>query len=120
MVIHICIGKEWYRFPSSFFLPSGIKNSKNQVLIAELDFIESEFAGLLPKPYMKGSLPEITRAIPTGMNDLNRKEISRSMFLHSYQNFPTYFRAYILSNFFHLRFVSTGSDVTSFVKCLAK
>ncbi|VDK82828.1 unnamed protein product [Litomosoides sigmodontis] len=76
-MIHICIGKEWYRFPSSFFLPSGIKNNKNQVLTAELYFIESEFAGLLPKPYMKGSLPEVTRAIPTGMNDLNRREISR-------------------------------------------
>ncbi|KAL3995542.1 hypothetical protein ACH3XW_26230 [Acanthocheilonema viteae] len=76
-VIHLCVGKEWYRFPSSFFLPSGIKNSKNQVLIAELNFIKSEFAGLLPKPYMKGSLPEVTRAIPTGMNDLNREEVSR-------------------------------------------
>ncbi|CAG9538201.1 unnamed protein product [Cercopithifilaria johnstoni] len=76
-VIHVCIGKEWYRFPSSFFLPSGIKNSKNQVLVAELDFIKSEFAGLLPKPYMKGSLPEVTRAMPTEMNDLNREEISR-------------------------------------------
>ncbi|OZC07174.1 plasmid Maintenance Protein [Onchocerca flexuosa] len=76
-VIHICVGKEWYRFPSSFFLPSGIKNSKNQILVAELNFIKSEFTGLLPKPYMKGSLPEITRIIPTGMNELNREEISR-------------------------------------------
>ncbi|VIO95102.1 Plasmid Maintenance Protein containing protein [Brugia malayi] len=77
MVIHICIGKEWYRFPSSFFLPSGIKNKKNQVLVAELNFIKSEFTGLLPKPYMKGFLPEVTRVIPTDMNDLNREEISR-------------------------------------------
>uniref|UniRef100_A0A915Q075 Mannosyltransferase n=1 Tax=Setaria digitata TaxID=48799 RepID=A0A915Q075_9BILA len=76
-VIHLCIGKEWYRFPSSFFLPSGIKNSKNQVLIAELNFIKSEFAGLLPKPYMKGPLPEITRVIPTKMNNLNQEESSR-------------------------------------------
>uniref|UniRef100_A0A0R3S1U5 Mannosyltransferase n=1 Tax=Elaeophora elaphi TaxID=1147741 RepID=A0A0R3S1U5_9BILA len=76
-VIHICVGKEWYRFPSSFFLPSGIKNEKNQILIAELNFIKSEFAGLLPKPYMKGFLPEVTRAIPTAMNNLNREEISR-------------------------------------------
>ncbi|KAM3718865.1 Alpha-1,2-mannosyltransferase algn-9 [Dirofilaria immitis] len=77
MVIHICIGKEWYRFPSSFFLPSDIKNNKNQVLITELNFVKNEFAGLLPKPYIKGSLPEITRVIPAGMNDLNREEISR-------------------------------------------
>uniref|UniRef100_A0A1I8EBT8 Mannosyltransferase n=1 Tax=Wuchereria bancrofti TaxID=6293 RepID=A0A1I8EBT8_WUCBA len=77
MVIRICIGKEWYRFPSSFFLPSGIKNNKNQVLVAELNFIKSEFTGLLPKPYVKGFLPEVTRVIPTDMNDLNREEISR-------------------------------------------
>ncbi|EFO27810.1 plasmid Maintenance protein containing protein [Loa loa] len=76
-VIHICIGKEWYRFPSSFFLPTSIKNNKNQVLIAKLDFIKSEFAGLLPKPYVKGSLPEVTRVIPTEMNNLNREEINR-------------------------------------------
>uniref|UniRef100_A0A8R1XKE2 Mannosyltransferase n=1 Tax=Onchocerca volvulus TaxID=6282 RepID=A0A8R1XKE2_ONCVO len=76
-VIHICVGKEWYRFPSSFFLPSDIKNNKNQILVAELNFIKSEFTGLLPKPYMKGSLPEVTRIIPTEMNELNREEISR-------------------------------------------
>lgn len=68
-----------------------MKNSKNQVLTAELDFIESEFAGLLPKPYMKGSLPEVTRAVPTRMNDLNRREISRLVILHFCYEFSSYF-----------------------------
>lgn len=36
----ICVGKEWYRFGSSFFIPS-----KNQHLV----FIKSGFDGLLPQ-----------------------------------------------------------------------
>lgn len=80
-MVHICVGKEWYRYPSSFFLPSDIKNKQNKVLTAQLDFIKSEFAGLLPKPYMVGSLPEVTRVIPTEMNDLNREEITRLVVL---------------------------------------
>jgi alpha-1,2-mannosyltransferase len=37
----VCIGKEWYRFPSYYFLPSGF----------EIAFVKSGFAGLLPKHY---------------------------------------------------------------------
>lgn len=61
----LCVGKEWYRFPSSFFLP----------LNWELAFIESEFRGQLPKPYAAGA--NATRIIPTDMNDANREERSR-------------------------------------------
>lgn len=65
--VNVCVGKEWYRFPSSFFLPS-IKHWK-------LNFIQSEFRGQLPKPF--SNEPRATRLIPTHMNDLNLEESSR-------------------------------------------
>jgi alpha-1,2-mannosyltransferase len=37
-----CVGKEWYRFPSQYLLPSAFK----------IGFTKSGFTGLLPKPYM--------------------------------------------------------------------
>ena len=37
----VCVGKEWYRFPSHFFLPHNY----------HLQFVKSEFSGLLPKPF---------------------------------------------------------------------
>lgn len=61
----LCVGKEWYRFPSSFFLPQNW----------ELSFIESEFRGQLPKPYPSST--NATRIIPTDMNDANKEERSR-------------------------------------------
>jgi alpha-1,2-mannosyltransferase len=39
----VCVGKEWYRFPSHYFLPYGF----------EIAFVKSGFSGLLPKPYYK-------------------------------------------------------------------
>ena len=36
----VCVGKEWYRFQSSFFFPS--TNFR-------LGFLKSDFAGQLPK-----------------------------------------------------------------------
>ncbi|XP_074592962.1 alpha-1,2-mannosyltransferase ALG9-like [Brevipalpus obovatus] len=64
--INLCIGKEWYRFPSSFFLPDSRW---------KLQFIKSEFKGLLPQPFTHGSLG--TRVIPSNMNDRNEEEPSR-------------------------------------------
>ena len=43
--VMICVGKEWYRFGSSFFLPS-----KRQ----KLAFIKSGFDGLLPQVDNRG------------------------------------------------------------------
>jgi len=40
---HVCVGKEWYRFPSSFFLPDPEE--------WKLKFLKSEFRGQLPRPY---------------------------------------------------------------------
>ncbi|CAG2178239.1 unnamed protein product, partial [Oppiella nova] len=65
--VNVCVGKEWYRYPSSFFLPS-TKHWK-------LQFIRSEFRGQLPQPYQSGSGG--TRVIPQHMNDLNLEEPSR-------------------------------------------
>ncbi|XP_053546083.1 alpha-1,2-mannosyltransferase ALG9 isoform X2 [Bombina bombina] len=63
--VHVCVGKEWYRFPSHFLLPDNW----------QLQFIESEFRGQLPKPFGKGR--QATRIVPKDMNDQNREEKSR-------------------------------------------
>uniref|UniRef100_A0A0K0D916 Mannosyltransferase n=1 Tax=Angiostrongylus cantonensis TaxID=6313 RepID=A0A0K0D916_ANGCA len=70
--LRLCVGKEWYRFPSSFFLPQMAVDAQ-----INLHFLKSEFSGLLPKYYPRGKLPFITRRIPTEMNDMNREEPSR-------------------------------------------
>lgn len=63
-----CLGKEWYRFPSSFFVPSTIQSG----------FIQSDFTGLLPGKYEEskghGLLLSGTRAYPKGMNDMNLQD----------------------------------------------
>lgn len=64
--VNLCVGKEWYRVPSSFFLPD--KRWK-------LRFIRSDFRGQLPKPY--SSFKNATSAIPDSMNDMNQEEPSR-------------------------------------------
>jgi len=65
---NICIGKEWYRFSSSYFLPEQ----------GRARFIKSEFSGLLPGEFSEaasdsGLFPG-TWQIPTGMNDENRED----------------------------------------------
>ncbi|XP_039296136.1 alpha-1,2-mannosyltransferase ALG9 [Nilaparvata lugens] len=64
--LNICIGKEWHRFPSSFFLPSDNWN---------LRFLKSEFKGQLPQPY--SLLDNATMVLPANMNDMNKEEPSR-------------------------------------------
>jgi alpha-1,2-mannosyltransferase len=68
---NICVGKEWYRFPSNFFLPHQG---------TQLRFLRTSFRGLLPKPYANG--PEATSMIPTTMNDENREEMDRYITLN--------------------------------------
>lgn len=63
--INVCVGKEWYRFPNSFFLPVGW----------QLQFIPSEFRGQLPQQYSKG--PGATAVVPVNMNDGNLEETTR-------------------------------------------
>ena len=67
----VCIGKEWYRFPSSYFLPNG----------AHAKFVKSEFGGLLPGEFSEakvgfGFFPG-TWLVPPGMNDRNIADPSK-------------------------------------------
>jgi glycosyl transferase family 22 (putative mannosyltransferase) len=59
----VCLGKEWYRFPSSYFLPDGV----------HAKFIKSAFTGLLPGEYNEHGPGYFsgTWSIPFGMNDEN-------------------------------------------------
>lgn len=64
--VNVCVGKEWHRFPSSFFLPEGW----------ELRFLRSEFRGQLPQPYLDDR-PDATGVARANFNDLNREEPDR-------------------------------------------
>lgn len=99
--LNICYGKEWYRFPTSFFLPTSLSGA----------WIKSEFDGILPKHFwqegdetytvvlgqgaqskwiaqldsmLQLSLPEwskelveTTRTRQVGFNDMNMEEWDR-------------------------------------------
>ncbi|EXJ57264.1 alpha-1,2-mannosyltransferase [Cladophialophora yegresii CBS 114405] len=64
----VCFGKDWYRFPSSHFLPNGV----------HAKFIKSEFDGLLPGEFHEGKTGfgffAGTWLIPPGMNDRNEED----------------------------------------------
>ncbi|KAI4159270.1 MAG: hypothetical protein LQ342_006731 [Letrouitia transgressa] len=65
---NVCLGKDWYRFPSSYFLPKGMRAK----------FIKSGFDGLLPGQFNEaktgfGFFPG-TWLIPPGMNDQNLED----------------------------------------------
>lgn len=68
----LCYGKEWHRYPSSFLIPSSVK----------VEFIKSEFNGLLPTHFATNAgkdqsgwwpYPQ-TRFAPAGLNDLNKEQ----------------------------------------------
>jgi len=63
--VSICVGKEWHRFSSNFFMP-------NEQF--KLSFIRSGFRGLLPQPF---ATINGTSVIPPNMNHLNQEEPSR-------------------------------------------
>jgi alpha-1,2-mannosyltransferase len=60
--INICISKEWYRYPSSFFLPSTRYSIR---------FIKSEFKGMLPAYYSDHE--NATQIVHSYFNDMNRE-----------------------------------------------
>ncbi|PFH52224.1 glycosyltransferase family 22 protein [Amanita thiersii Skay4041] len=73
----LCLGKEWYRFPGHYLIPDGIR----------VEFVKSDFSGLLPRHFEEDSKPENamaltwwirpeSRIIPTDLNDLNREELT--------------------------------------------
>jgi alpha-1,2-mannosyltransferase len=63
--VNICVGKEWYRFTSNFFIPEERFRMR---------FLKSGFGGQLPKPFESHNGTSI---IPTDMNSFNREEVSR-------------------------------------------
>jgi alpha-1,2-mannosyltransferase len=85
--LRLCYGKEWYRFPSTYLVPDGVK----------VDFITSEFRGILPKHFARGEEAKyatikdglsnlsatlwpwgiFTQPMREGFNDLNREETDR-------------------------------------------
>lgn len=87
----VCLGKEWYRFPSSYFLPNQMRAK----------FVKSAFDGLLPGEFNEakigfGFFPG-TWLDPPGMNDLNIEDHGKYVggstgFLH----------LYLLTNIFRL------------------
>lgn len=64
--VTLCLLKEWYRFPTSFFIPSND---------TRVHFVKSRFAGQLPKPFEEHE--NGTSVIPSAMNDRNLEESSR-------------------------------------------
>ena len=83
----VCVGKEWYRFASHFFLPS----ASNHSVVHQLQFLPSSFTGLLPR-HFPASIDESplsalesawrrradgTRAVSPYQNDANREERER-------------------------------------------
>lgn len=72
VMTNVCIGKEWYRFPSSYHLPAG----------ARLKFVKSEFSGLLPGEFFESetwlqNLFPGARIAPPEMNDENREDFGK-------------------------------------------
>lgn len=61
--INVCTGREWYHFPTSFFLPKNFR----------LRFVKSSFDGLLPGDFREGvPIQHATSCIPIGMNAKNQ------------------------------------------------
>ena len=73
----VCLGKEWHRFSSSYFLPKGIRAK----------FIRSEFDGLMPGEFSEaktgfGFFPG-TWLVPPGMNNENLPDLAKYVSLSS-------------------------------------
>lgn len=62
---NVCVGKDWYRFPSSFFLPTD--NYR-------LRFLKSEFDGMLPTYYIESE--NGTAIVRDYFNDMNQENAS--------------------------------------------
>lgn len=59
---NVCVGREWYHFPTSFFLPDNYR----------MRFVASGFDGLLPGDFPENvSLQEAASSYPKGMNSKN-------------------------------------------------
>ena len=69
----VCVGREWYHFPTSFFLPQNHR----------LGFVKSGFDGLLPGDFIENSdIFTATSEIPPGMNNKNQFSEGKVISLH--------------------------------------
>lgn len=57
----LCVGSEWHRYPSSFFVPS---------YVGEIRWVDDGFRGLLPLPF--NSTLGGTASAPTYFNNKNK------------------------------------------------
>ncbi|KAI0398468.1 glycosyltransferase family 22 protein [Xylariaceae sp. FL0594] len=68
---NVCLGKEWYRFPSSYFLPRDM----------HAKFVRSEFRGLLPGEFSEARTGfgffSGTWLPTTGFNDRNEEDMAK-------------------------------------------
>lgn len=71
--INVCVEKEWYRFPSNFFIPENLdENVKHQNW--RFRFLESHFKGQLPGNYNEHlNIPYSTRHVDKLFNDENKE-----------------------------------------------
>jgi len=72
----LCVGKEWYRFPSHFFLPDATHRPEWATARgpARLGFLKSAFGGQLPQPF---NATIGTSGWAPGFNDVNAEETDR-------------------------------------------
>jgi alpha-1,2-mannosyltransferase len=84
--VRVCVGKEWYRFPASFYLPEATRADAAPAAAgyqrvpggrAELAFLKSGFGGQLPQPFLSPPLLQATAAFRGGFNDVNEEEADR-------------------------------------------
>lgn len=69
--LRLCVGSEWHRFPSHFFVPSAV----------DFAYVKSDFDGILPRKWQVADdqpvLGGATAVVPPNMNDMNREEADR-------------------------------------------
>ncbi|KPI35848.1 Alpha-1,2-mannosyltransferase alg9 [Cyphellophora attinorum] len=71
--VNVCLAKDWYRFPTSFLLPSKPPHRPK--------FLPSKFKGLLPGEFSEAKytvgLFGGTHLVPSGMNDRNEEDVHK-------------------------------------------
>lgn len=63
---NLCVAGEWYRFPSHYLLPEGVRAK----------WLVSDFRGLLPGEFVEAGW-EGTWRVPQGMNDMNLEDVGK-------------------------------------------